>query len=205
MDQLPQFLVKTWFSKLSVICLSIVTLILAGQKQTSIASNPPPTEINTELEALLETIKLKPQLPPLKEASLYLPEVSQTRRLVLKLGERRVYLYRGKEIEVSYQVAIGKNSTPTPKGEYKVIQMIIDPAWENPWTGEISPPGKDSPLGLRWIGFWTDGTDYIGFHGTPNRDSIGQAASNGCVRMRNEDVVALFKEVEMGTPVIVEP
>ncbi|MGB3695359.1 MAG: L,D-transpeptidase [Spirulinaceae cyanobacterium] len=205
MDKLLNFSVKAWLSKLSVICFSIFTLILVGQKQTSTASNPAQIEMNAELEALLETIKLKPKLPPLKEASLYFPEVSQTRRLVLKLRERKVYLYRGKEIEVSYPVAIGKNSTPTPKGEYKIIQMIIDPAWENPWTGEVFSPGENSPLGLRWIGFWTDGKDYIGFHGTPNRDSIGQAASNGCVRMRNEDVVALFKEVEMGTPVIVEP
>ncbi len=205
MNKFLRFPVKTWLSKLSVICFSIITLILVGQKQTSNASNPPTIEINAELEALLKTIKLKPQLPPLKETSLYLPEVPQTIRLVLKLTERRVYLYRGQEIKVSYPVAIGKKSTPTPKGEYKVIQMIIDPAWENPWTGEISLPGKASPLGLRWIGFWTDGKDYIGFHGTPNRDSIGQAASNGCLRMFNEDVVALFKEVEMGTTVIVEP
>jgi lipoprotein-anchoring transpeptidase ErfK/SrfK len=58
---------------------------------------------------------------------------------------------------------------------------------------------------VRWIGFWTDGTDHIGFHGTPTLSSIGKAASHGCVRMRNEDVVALFEQVQMGTPVVVEP
>ncbi|MDY7024705.1 MAG: L,D-transpeptidase, partial [Cyanobacteriota bacterium] len=56
-----------------------------------------------------------------------------------------------------------------------------------------------------WIGFWTDGKDTIGFHGTPTVNSLGRAASHGCVRMRNEDVVALFNQVEMGTVVIVEP
>ena len=205
MNQLLHFTVETWLGKLSVICLSIVTVILAGQKQTSKASHFPSLEINSELGALLETVNLQPKLPPLKEASFYFPEIPQTLRLVLKLGERRVYLYRGEEIEDSYPVAVGKGSTPTPKGEYKIIQMIIDPAWENPWTGEIYAPGAASPLGLRWIGFWTDGRDYIGFHGTPNRASVGQAASNGCVRMFNEDVVALFKKVEMGMAVIVEP
>jgi lipoprotein-anchoring transpeptidase ErfK/SrfK len=69
----------------------------------------------------------------------------------------------------------------------------------------VRPPGPDSALGLRWIGFWTDGKDTIGFHGTPTINSIGQAASHGCVRMRNEDVVALFNQVEMGTLVVVEP
>lgn len=205
MNKLLQITVETWLGKLFVICLSIATVILAGQKQTSKASNSPPLKINPELEVLLENINLKPQLPPLKEPSLYFPEISKTLRLVLKLGERRVYLYRGDEIEVSYPVAVGKGSTPTPKGEYKIIQMIIDPAWENPWTGEVYSPGASSPLGLRWIGFWTDGRDYIGFHGTPNRASVGQAASNGCVRMFNEDVVALFEKVEMGMKVVVEP
>jgi len=45
----------------------------------------------------------------------------------------------------------------------------------------------------------------IGFHGTPTVSSIGRAASNGCVRMRNEDVLALFNLVQVGTVVRVEP
>ncbi|MEO0647818.1 MAG: L,D-transpeptidase, partial [Cyanobacteria bacterium J06650_10] len=45
----------------------------------------------------------------------------------------------------------------------------------------------------------------FGFHGTPTIESIGQAASNGCVRMYNEDVVALFSQVSVGTPVLIEP
>jgi lipoprotein-anchoring transpeptidase ErfK/SrfK len=83
--------------------------------------------------------------------------------------------------------------------------MIVEPRWQSPFTGEILPPGPDSALGLRWIGFWTNGKDFIGFHGTPTLDSIGHAASHGCVRMRNEDVVALFEKVQLGTPVKVEP
>jgi lipoprotein-anchoring transpeptidase ErfK/SrfK len=56
-------------------------------------------------------------------------------------------------------------------------------------------------LGERWIGFWTDGQDTIGFHGTPNVKSIGTAASHGCVRMYNQDVRVLFDLVKVGTPV----
>lgn len=66
------------------------------------------------------------------------------------------------------------------------------------------PPGPDNPLGERWIAFWTDGTNVIGFHGTPNRDSVGRAASHGCVRMYNEDVRELYDIVSTGTPVTVE-
>jgi lipoprotein-anchoring transpeptidase ErfK/SrfK len=82
--------------------------------------------------------------------------------------------------------------------------MVKDPAWQHPWNGKIFPPGPNNPLGVRWIGFWTDGKNTIGFHGTPNERVMGQAVSHGCVRMRNPDVVALFELVKVGTTVVVE-
>ena len=126
-------------------------------------------------------------------------------RIVLSLQARRVYLYRGEMLVSSYPVAVGTAETPTPLGAFSVSQMVVNPRWESPWTGEIHPPGPDSALGLRWIGFTSSDEGAFGFHGTPTIDSIGQAASNGCVRMYNEDVVALFAQVDVGTPVLVEP
>lgn len=148
-----------------------------------------------------------PTLPALEEPTPYLPIESQTVtvRLVLRLRERRVYVYQGDEALVSFRVAIGKPETPTPTGEFEVFQMIEDPVWQSPWTGEVHEPGANSALGLRWIGFAQMPNGIIGFHGTPTVSSIGRAASNGCVRLRNEDVLALFEHVEIGTPVIVEP
>ncbi|BBA78882.1 hypothetical protein RGRSB_0277 [cyanobacterium endosymbiont of Rhopalodia gibberula] len=125
--------------------------------------------------------------------------------LVLKLKERKVYAYQDEQLLASYRVAIGKKGWETPQGEFEVIQMIENPKWENPWNGKISAPGPNSPLGERWIGFWTNGKNYIGFHGTPGEHLIGQAVSHGCVRMRNADVKALFKLVNKGIPVIVQP
>jgi lipoprotein-anchoring transpeptidase ErfK/SrfK len=121
------------------------------------------------------------------------------------LRERRVYLYQGDRLLESYPVAIGKKGWETPTGDYQVIRMVQDPAWEHPWNGDIVPPGPDNPLGERWIGFWTDGKNTIGFHGTPAENLIGQAVSHGCVRMRNRDIKALFEQVQLGTPVIVQP
>ncbi|YAI81417.1 MAG: L,D-transpeptidase [cyanobacterium endosymbiont of Rhopalodia sterrenbergii] len=126
-------------------------------------------------------------------------------RLVLKLKERKVYAYKNDQLLASYRVAIGKKGWETPQGEFEIIQMINNPKWENPWNGKISAPGPNSPLGERWIGFWTNGKDYIGFHGTPGEHLIGQAVSHGCVRMKNADVKALFKLVDQGIPVIVQP
>ena len=83
--------------------------------------------------------------------------------------------------------------------------MLRNPAWQHPFTGEVMPPGADNPLGSRWIGFWTDGTNFIGFHGTPNVESVGTPASHGCIRMYDQDVVKLFERVKIGTPVQVVP
>ncbi|MEO0949371.1 MAG: L,D-transpeptidase, partial [Cyanobacteria bacterium J06641_5] len=125
-------------------------------------------------------------------------------RLIIRLQDRRVYLYRDGEAINSYPVAIGKSGWETPAGTFSVRQMIVDPSWEHPWNGSVVPPGDSNPLGRRWIGFWTDGTNVIGFHGTPNENLIGQAVSHGCVRMRNADIAQLFEQVAVGTTVVVE-
>ena len=126
-------------------------------------------------------------------------------KVVLRLQDRRVYLYSSEMLVSSYPVAVGTDETPTPQGEFSVGNMVVNPVWQSPWTGEVHQPGPDSALGVRWIGFADSEAGSFGFHGTPTLDSIGTAASNGCVRMRNEDVTALFAAVMVGTPVIVEP
>lgn len=45
---------------------------------------------------------------------------------------------------------------------------------------------------------------YIYIHGTNEEGLIGQAASTGCIRMKNDDVIDLFDRVEVGTPVLIE-
>ena len=126
-------------------------------------------------------------------------------RLLIDLSERTVYVYQDDELVTSYPVAVGKEDWETPTGEFHVMSMLQNPGWTHPLTGEVVPPGPDNPLGERWIAFWTDGNNYIGFHGTPNRQSIGRAASHGCVRMFNEDVRELYEIVQPGTKVVVEP
>ena len=128
---------------------------------------------------------------------------ANTTNLVVDLGDRRVYIYEGKQRLASYPLAVGKNGWETPTGSFQVIEMQEDPPWLHPITKEVVPPGPENPLGQRWIGFWTDGQTHIGFHGTNQEEYIGQAVSHGCLRMRNQDVVALFDQVQEGTPVLV--
>jgi L,D-transpeptidase ErfK/SrfK len=116
-----------------------------------------------------------------------------------------VSLYQKGSSVGQYSVAIGQAGWETPTGTFRVVEMHTDPEWEHPITGEVVPAGADNPLGTRWIGFWSDGTNQIGFHGTNQAHSIGQAVSHGCIRMLNTDIEALYQQVKMGTPVVVYP
>jgi lipoprotein-anchoring transpeptidase ErfK/SrfK len=170
-----------------------------------------PTAIPTAVPAAKTTVT--PQTPTVtpaktpgaKTTAATTNTKTMATKLVLNLKERRVYAYNEDKVLMSYPVAVGKKGWETPTGNFKVTQMIKDPVWQNPWNGKIVPASPKGPIGERWIGFWSDGKNTIGFHGTPTLKSLGTAASHGCVRMRNEDVKVLFEVVQPGTPVVVVP
>jgi len=155
-------------------------------------------------EMMAAPVASAPLNPP-NTATAPVPQ-NRASHLVLVLGERKVYVYQNDQILASYPVAVGKKGWETPTGNFQVIQMTENPVWENPWNGKKVPASLNGPIGIRWIGFWTDGKNTIGFHGTPKKQEhlLGKAVSHGCVRMRNTDVVALFELVQPGTPVIVK-
>jgi lipoprotein-anchoring transpeptidase ErfK/SrfK len=128
--------------------------------------------------------------------------INQVTLLEVNLSKRRVTAFQGDKKLKSYAIAVGRAGWETPAGVYKVRQTIEKPAWKNPFTGDVIKSGApDNPLGLYWIGFWTNGKDWSGFHGTPNRNSVGQAVSHGCIRMYNEDIKELFSKVSNATVV----
>lgn len=132
-------------------------------------------------------------------------ELDASVRLVLSLESRSLAVLVPGEPPVLYDVAVGQADWQTPTGEFVVLNQLENPAWQHPITKEEIPPGPENPLGTHWIGFWTDGRAQIGFHGTNQEELIGEAVSHGCVRMRNQDIAALYKLVESGTRVTVEP
>ncbi|MEB3227993.1 MAG: L,D-transpeptidase [Synechocystis sp.] len=170
-----------------------------------------PVQAETTATTPTPTAPLSETLPPLPTVTVTeTAATSETTKplathLVLVLGERKVYAYQDSKILASYPVAIGKKGWETPKGNFKVTQMVENPIWENPWNGKRVPASLDGPIGVRWIGFWSDGKNTIGFHGTPKKHEhlLGKAVSHGCVRMRNPDVIALYEIVKTGIPVSV--
>jgi lipoprotein-anchoring transpeptidase ErfK/SrfK len=131
--------------------------------------------------------------------------IIQPRHLKINLRQRKVTVYQGKNLIKSYPIAVGKKGWETPVGSFRVRDMLVNPTWIHPKTGKSIPGGDaKNPLGNYWIGFWTNGKDWVGFHGTPNPETVGTSASHGCIRMYNQDVEELFKLVNIGTPVTVE-
>lgn len=107
--------------------------------------------------------------------------------IIVNIGAKRLTVYRNGSIFREYVVATGKPETPTPVGIFEVVNKEIDPG---------------GPYGTRWLGLSARG---YGIHGTNNPQSIGTAASNGCIRMYNEDVEALFDITSVGTIVRILP
>ncbi|HBS57670.1 MAG TPA: hypothetical protein DEA44_00215, partial [Firmicutes bacterium] len=119
-------------------------------------------------------------------------------RIVINIAARTLSLFAGERLVKEYPIAVGQPSSPSPLGEYRVIEKIVDPWWY-PTTPGMSPvpSGPENPLGYRWIGF----ADTYGIHGTNAPWSIGTAASKGCIRMHETDVEELFPQIAVGTPV----
>jgi lipoprotein-anchoring transpeptidase ErfK/SrfK len=115
------------------VCLGIV--FLCGWSQAALAVDPGEPDQLTPLTEAIES-RIQPNLP---DIAPILPEV-QTVRLVLKLQERRLYVYDGERIKAAYPVAVGKTGWETPKGEFRVIEMVQQPGWTNPFTQEVMPP-----------------------------------------------------------------
>jgi lipoprotein-anchoring transpeptidase ErfK/SrfK len=119
-------------------------------------------------------------------------------KLQVDLGSRQLSVIENGEVIETYPVAIGKPSYPTPKGNFSIRRIIWNPRWvppDSPWARKKSPKGPgdpDNPMGKVKI-FFSEPDYYI--HGTKLVDSLGEAESHGCLRMRNDDVVALAARV----------
>lgn len=130
-------------------------------------------------------------------------QTSAQNQVVVDLSDRRAYVYRQEVVVASYPIAVGKKGWETPTGSFQVMHKQHNPIWRHPITDKVFEAGPDSPLGDRWIGFWSDGHNEIGFHGTPDNSTMGTAISHGCLRMRNPDVRLLYQQVGVGTQVVV--
>jgi len=118
------------------------------------------------------------------------------RRIVVSIPDRKLAILEAGKVIRIYSTAVGAPASPSPAGKYAIVTRLAEPTWYG--KGKIVGPGKNNPLGTRWLGLSVKG---YGIHGTNNPASIGRNASHGCIRMRNKDVEDLFERVQVGTPV----
>jgi len=121
---------------------------------------------------------------------------SGSRRIVVSIPDRKIALFENGRLVKIYPIAVGKQTTPSPSGSFHIASRIIQPTWYHP--GKVVGPGPANPLGTRWMSLGYKG---YGIHGTNRPQSIGKAASHGCIRMRNKDVEDLFARVSIGDSV----
>lgn len=116
-------------------------------------------------------------------------------------------LFKRLKVVRTYKVAVGQPDYPTPRGLFAIQSKQVNPVWSvpnSPWAGELAGTtvtggSASNPLKARWMGV----SGSVGIHGTGQGYSIGTRASHGCIRMHVSDVVALYKRVPLGTPVLI--
>jgi lipoprotein-anchoring transpeptidase ErfK/SrfK len=126
--------------------------------------------------------------------------------LTLDRGSFTLRLWQGLENTKTYTVAVGQEGLETPEGLYEIEEKEENPTWHVPdsdWAGSLAgttvPPGPSNPIKARWMAIY----EGAGIHGTEEVESLGSAASHGCVRMAIADVEELYDLVEVGTPIYI--
>jgi lipoprotein-anchoring transpeptidase ErfK/SrfK len=118
------------------------------------------------------------------------------RRIIVSIPDRKLAIVEDGRVVKLYPIAVGAPDSPSPTGAFKIVNRLTDPAYYSP--GIEIPPGKDNPLGTRWMGL---SMKRFGIHGTNEPKSIGRNASHGCIRMRNADAEELFELIRVGDTV----
>lgn len=130
--------------------------------------------------------------------------------LIIKTSERKIYYIKGNGRAIRYGIAVGSTAGRQWKGKSYISRKRPNPTWiptasilrENPRMPKVYKPGPRNPLGVRALNL--GGTPTLRIHGTNAPWSIGKAASHGCYRMRNADVIDLYNRVSVGTQVIIQ-
>ena len=119
-------------------------------------------------------------------------------RIVIDVSERRLTLFHKNRPLVRARIAVGKPGTETPRGDDFAIAERIYTRTPGAFLGPVVFPitGYSEKLNE-----FAGGNGRVAIHGTSLPELIGTAASNGCIRMHNRDIVRLNRLVRPGTPV----
>jgi lipoprotein-anchoring transpeptidase ErfK/SrfK len=129
--------------------------------------------------------------------------------IVIDTSARQLFLIEGNGSALRYGIGVGRTGFQW-KGTHKVTAKKQNPDWTAPAEMIARQPDvprrmkggdPENPLGSHAMYL---GSTLYRIHGSPDADSVGEAESSGCFRMRNTDVADLYQRVPVGTTVIVK-
>ncbi|WML24844.1 L,D-transpeptidase family protein [Neobacillus sp. OS1-33] len=128
--------------------------------------------------------------------------ISKKQLIIVNKKINKLAFYENGKLVKTYRVATGRTSRLTPEGTFYIREKIKN----RPYYKHNIPGGDPrNPLGKRWMGLskQENGGYPYAIHGNANESSIGKYISGGCIRMHNNEVVELFKKVNIGAKVVI--
>ena len=161
--------------------------------------------------AMLMVATVLPKVTTARE-TVHVSQMAPPGWIVISASKRSLYFMSEDSVAIRYPIAVPKRGKEWA-GEATVNGKYIRPDWIPPPEVRGDHPelpnfirggAPNNPMGARAI---TLDRFEVAIYGTTSkmRRSIGTAASYGCIRMLNEDVVDLFNRVSIGTPVLMIP
>ena len=133
------------------------------------------------------------------------------RSVFVSVEDKMLDLYDGPRLIAAFPITPGSKALPAPPGVWTIIGIYTLPEfrWDEAmlYHGKRSanffqiPPGPRNPVGVLWAGLDKTG---IGIHGTSSPETIGRAASHGCIRLANWDAIRFSTMITTGIPVTIE-
>lgn len=168
------------------------------QTQTATPTEQPKQEVKPE----------KPASEPAKEEQKQPAAAKTVYTILIDKSDYKLYVLKDNEVVKQWGVAVGAKpgqkqragDMTTPTGKFEVDEILDASYWTHDFgdgKGEIK--GAYGPKFISLVTGW----DGIGIHGTHAPESIGTMASEGCVRMRNDELLELLPYVQVGSKVTI--
>ena len=162
----------------------------ASSNEVPTASTPAPQPAPVSTPAPLPQAAARPQAVDARRTAA---EHKSSRRILISIPDRKLAVLENGKVRKVYPVAVGAEVSPSPAGAFHIAHKIVAPSYSH--KGKVIAAGKQNPLGSRWMGL---DIEHYGIHGTNMPESIGHAASHGCIRMGKHDVEELFAMASVG-------
>jgi lipoprotein-anchoring transpeptidase ErfK/SrfK len=168
--------------------------------------------VNMEALKVGDSVKVPNVLPfkieDLHEGFAQVNPAFVNRRVFVDTKERFLLIYEDKQLVAEFPITPGSTTLPAPLGLWKILGIATLPVFRHD-EGVLNhgvksdqffnlPPGPNNPVGILWIGL---NKPHVGIHGTNNPETIGRAASHGCIRTANWDAARVKELISVGNPV----